>query len=63
MDQDDDDANLFYKIINDEVDCPEDLSLVVMLSVSKVSVITIKSEALKCHVSCMPLNVTCHIWS
>jgi serine/threonine protein kinase len=45
----DDDDDLFHKIINNEVDFPEDLAQAAISLVSKVSVITIKSEALKCH--------------
>jgi serine/threonine protein kinase len=50
-DTDDDDAQdkLDQKLLNDELDFPEDMSLAAILIVIKVGVITIKSEALKCH--------------
>jgi hypothetical protein len=47
-DGDEEDVKLFNKIMNTEVDFPDDLSLAAISLVSKVSVITIKSEALNC---------------
>jgi serine/threonine protein kinase len=51
LDSDDNSAEerLYQKILNDEVDFPEDMSLAVVLIVNKVSVITTKHEALICH--------------
>jgi serine/threonine protein kinase len=40
---------LEQKILNDEPDFPDDMSMAAISIVKKVSVITIKSEALKCH--------------
>ena len=40
---------LEYKVVNNEVDFPEDMSLAAISIVLQVSVIGIKSEALKCH--------------
>ena len=48
VDDDDDDQKLYNKIITEEVNFPKDLSLAAVL-VSKVSLITVKREALKCH--------------
>ena len=50
-DTDDDDSHdkLDQKILHDEVDFPEDMSLAAILIVLKVIVIAIQSEALKCH--------------
>ena len=47
-DDDDDSENLFKKITDDEVDFPEDLSLAAISFVSKVNVITSKSETVIC---------------
>lgn len=44
-----DDENLFKKIIYEKVDYPEDLSLAAISLLSKRSVVTVISEALKCH--------------
>jgi serine/threonine protein kinase len=44
----DEEERLFMKIINDEVQYPDDMSLAAMSLVIEVSVITVKSEALKC---------------
>jgi len=48
-DDDDDGENFFKKITKDEVDFPEDLSLAAISLVSKVNVITSKSETVICH--------------
>jgi len=40
---------LEHKILNDEPDFPDDMSMAAISIVKKVSAITIKSEALKCH--------------
>ena len=48
-DDDNDGENLFQKITDDEVDFPEDLSLAAISLVSKVTVITSKSETVICH--------------
>ena len=48
-DDDDDDQKLYNKIITEEVNFPKDLSLAAVSLVSKVSLITVKREALKCH--------------
>jgi serine/threonine protein kinase len=45
----DEEERLFTKIINNEVEYPDDMSLAAMSLVIEVSVITVKSEALKCH--------------
>jgi serine/threonine protein kinase len=42
-------ATLSHRIINDEVDFPHHLSHAAISLVSEVSVITVKSDALKCH--------------
>jgi hypothetical protein len=47
-DDDNDGENLFQKITDDEVDFPEDLSLAAISFVSKVNVITSKSETVIC---------------
>ena len=48
-DDDDEDQKLYNKIITEEVNFPKDLSLAAVSLVSKVSLITVKREALKCH--------------
>jgi serine/threonine protein kinase len=49
MDDDSYEDQLERKILNNEVDFPEDMSLAAISIVLHVSVIGIKSEALKCH--------------
>jgi serine/threonine protein kinase len=49
MDDDNSQDKLDQKILNDEVDFPEDMLLAAVSIVLNVSVIAIKSEALKCH--------------
>jgi serine/threonine protein kinase len=46
---DDEDEKFCNKVITEEVDFPEDLSLAAVSLLIKVSLITVKSEALKCH--------------
>lgn len=52
------------KIVNSEVDFGEEMSVAAKSIVSRVSMITVKTEALKYHrVSSVQLYVTCHILS
>ena len=48
-DDDEEDQKLYKKITDEEVNFPADLSPAAVSLVSKVSLITVKSEALKCH--------------
>jgi serine/threonine protein kinase len=52
------------KIVNREVDFGEEMSVAAKSIVSRVSMITVKTEALKYHRVCsVQLYVTCHILS
>lgn len=58
-DEEEEEKKLFAKIINDQVQYPDDMSLAAMSLVSEVSVITVKSEALKCH--CLLYALECNL--
>jgi hypothetical protein len=53
------DEKLFNKIVNIEVDYPDDMLLAAISLVIKVSVSTIKSEALKC--DCVLYALECNL--
>ena len=50
---------LYNKMVTGEVDFPEDLSPAAVSLVMKVSLITVKSEALKCH--SLPYALECNL--
>jgi serine/threonine protein kinase len=56
---DDDDEKLFNRIMNVDVDYPDDMSLAALSLLINVSVITVKSEALKCH--CLLCALECKL--